>query len=91
MFVLSPGRVEVESSGIRYVSTGVIRHDGDVIADLILIRPAFRRIKWLTDRRVRRPGHASVGAIRIEQLRKKVAGVVTRIVPHGIKPPIGRY
>ena len=89
--MLSPARVEVESSGICYVATGVVRHDCDVVADLILIRPAFGRIKRLTDRHVRRPSHAAVGAIGIEQLRKKVAGIVARIVPHGVEPPIGCY
>ena len=89
--MLPPARIEVESSRIRYVATGIIRHDGDVITYLILIRPAFGGIKRLTDHPVRRPGHAAICAVRIEQLREKVPGVIPCVVPHGVKPSIGRH
>ena len=41
LFVLSPARVEIVRSRVGDVASGVIRHDGDVIAYLGLIRPAF--------------------------------------------------
>jgi hypothetical protein len=64
--VLSPARVEVERGGVRHVAAGVVRNDGDVIAYLRLLRPAFERIKRIAYRDVRRPGNAAVGAERIE-------------------------
>jgi type II secretory pathway component PulM len=64
--VLSPARVEVVSSRIRHIAAGVVRDDGDVIAYLALVRPAFERIKGITRRHVRRPGDAAVGAVGIE-------------------------
>ena len=64
--MLPPARIEVESGGIRHIATGVVRHDGNVIAYLALIRPAFERIKGITHRDIRRPGNAAVGAVRIE-------------------------
>jgi hypothetical protein len=91
LLVLAVVRVEIERGRVRYIAPGIIRHDGDVIAYLILLRPAFGGIKWLTDRHVGRPGRAGVCAIGIEQLRKQVAGVVAGIVPHGVKPSIGRH
>jgi hypothetical protein len=89
--VLSPGRIKVESSRIRYVTTGVIRYDRDVVADLILIRIAFGGIKLLADGHVRRPGYPDIRAIGIEQLRQEVAGVVAGIEPYCVKPSIGRH
>ena len=91
MFVLPPARIEVKSSGIRYVAPGIIRYDRDVITYLVLIRPAFGGIKRLTDRHVGRPGRAAVCAIGIEQLREEAAGVVAGVVPDGVKPPVWRY
>ena len=89
--MLPPTRVKVKRGRIRYVATRIIRYDRNVIADLILIRPAFGGIKRLTDHHVGRPGRAAVCAIGIEQLREKVPGVIPCVVPHGIKPSIGRY
>ena len=66
MFVLSPARIEIERGGIRHIATGVVRHDGDIVAYLTLIRPAFERIKRIAHRDIRRPGNAAIGAIRIE-------------------------
>src|SRR2546427_469070 len=45
LFVLAPARVEVERSRIRHITTGMIRNDGDVVAYLVLVRPAFERTK----------------------------------------------
>ncbi len=64
--MLPPARVEVESGGICHIATGVVRHDGDIVAYLTLIRPAFERIKRIANRDIRRPGKAAVGAVRIE-------------------------
>jgi hypothetical protein len=66
--VLSPAGVEVERGRIRDVTSSVIRSDGDVIADLVLLRPAFQRIKRGAHCDVRRPGNTAVRAVRIEQL-----------------------
>ena len=65
-FVLPPARVEVESGRISDITSGVVRNDGDVIADLVLVRIAFEWIKRIAHRDVRRPGNAGVGAIGIE-------------------------
>jgi hypothetical protein len=89
--VLPPARIEVESSRIRYVATGIIRYDRDVITYLILIRPALSGIKGLAHGSVCRPGNTAIGAIGVEQLRKKIARIVPCVVPHGVKPSIGRY
>ena len=64
--MLSPARIEVESSGVRHVASCVVRDNGDVIADLVLVRPAFERIKRGAHRDIRRPRHPAVGAIGIE-------------------------
>ena len=64
--VLTVVRVEVESGRVRHVATGFIGDNGDVVADLALVRIAFGRIKRGTHRDVGRPGRASVGAVRIE-------------------------
>jgi len=64
--MLAPARVEVVRCGIRHVTSCVVRDNGDVIADLVLVRPAFERIKWDTYRDIRRPGKAAVGAVGIE-------------------------
>ena len=43
--VLTVVRVEVECRRISHVATGFVRNDCDIIADLVLIRIALRRIK----------------------------------------------
>jgi len=43
--VLTVVRVEVECGRIRDVPAGFVRNDCDIIADLVLIRIALRRIK----------------------------------------------
>ncbi len=89
--MLAPARVEVKRGGICHVASGVIRHDGDVIAYLALVRPAFERIKRGAHGHVRRPGHAAISAIGIEQLRVGVIRSVPCVIPHRIDPPVGRY
>jgi hypothetical protein len=89
--VLAPARIEVESSGIRYVATGIIRYDRDVITYLVLIRPALSGIKGLAHGNVCRPANTAIGAVGIEQLRKKVARIVPRVVPDSVKSPVWRY
>jgi len=64
--VLSSVRVEVKSGRIRHVASGVIRNDGNVIADLALIGITFEGIKRVAHRNVRRPGHAGIRAPGIE-------------------------
>ena len=43
--MLAPVRIEVERRRIRYVTTYVIGYDGNVIAYLVLLRPAFSGIE----------------------------------------------
>jgi hypothetical protein len=64
--MLAPARVEVERGGIRHIGSGVIRYERDVIAYLILVGPAFQRIKGVAYRYVRRPANAAVCAVRVE-------------------------
>ena len=66
MFVLSPARIEIERGGIRHIAARIVRNDGDIVAYLALVRPAFERIKRITHRDIRRPSNAAVGAVRIE-------------------------
>jgi hypothetical protein len=88
--MLAPARVEVERGGIRHIGSGVIRHERDVVAYLILVGPAFQRIKGVAYRYVRRPGHAAISAIRVEQLRIGVIRSVPRVIPHRINASIRR-
>ena len=64
--MLSPARVEVKRGGIGYVASCVVGHDRDVIAYLLLDRPAFERVKGIAHRYVRRPRNAAIGAVGIE-------------------------
>ena len=64
--MLTPARVKVERGRVGDIASRVIRHDGDVIAYLLLNRPAFQRVKGIADGYVRRPSHTAVGAIGIE-------------------------
>ena len=50
--MLTPARVEVIGGGVGHVASSVIGHDGDIIAYLVLLRPAFQRSEGLTDRYV---------------------------------------
>ena len=89
--MLPTARIEVESSGIRYVATGIIRNNRDVITYLILIRPALSGIKGRAHGNVCRPGNTAIGAVGVEQLRKKIVRIIPCVVPDGIKPSIWRY
>jgi len=60
--VLAPVRVEIKSGGIRHVASGQVGDDGDVIADLVLIRITFGGIKRVAYCHIRRPGDACVSA-----------------------------
>jgi hypothetical protein len=64
--VLVASRVEVERGRIRHVATGVIGNDRNVIANLVLVRITFERIKRIANSYVRRPGNTGVGAVRIK-------------------------
>ena len=75
--MLTPARVEIEGGGVGDIASRVIRHDRDVIAYLVLLRPAFQRSERLTDSYVRRPRNTTIGAIRIEQLRIDVIGGIS--------------
>ena len=61
-------RVDIESSGIRHIRSGVIRNDGDVIAYLVIIRITCLRIERVAHSDVRRPAEAAISAPGIEQL-----------------------
>ena len=43
--MLPTGRVKVKRGRIRHVAARVVRHDRDVITDLILVRIPLHRIK----------------------------------------------
>src|SRR5437879_6042215 len=62
LFVLASAGVEIVSGRIRHIASCVIRNNRDVVAYLILTRPAFQRIKGITHSYVRRPRNAAVGA-----------------------------
>ena len=83
--------VEIEGSGIGNIPSRVIRHDGDIVAYLVLLRPAFKRRKRSGHGNVRRPCDAAIRAERIEQLRIRVIRSIARVEPHRINPPIGGY
>ena len=60
--MLAPARVEIKSSGIRHVAAGIVRNNGDVIADLVLIRIALGWIKRIAYCHIRRPRGTRVSA-----------------------------
>ena len=64
--MLPAGRIEVECGRIRHVAPGIVGHDRNVIAYLVLHWIAFERIKRIAHRYIRRPGDAAVGAPGIE-------------------------
>ena len=77
LFVLTPARVEIVGGRVGHVASSVIGYDGDIIAYLVLLRPAFQRIKCIADRDVRRPAKTAIRAVRIEQLRINVIGGIS--------------
>jgi hypothetical protein len=66
LLVLSPAGVKVESGRICDIAPGVIGHNGDVIAYLVLNRPAFQRVEGITHSYVGRPGDAAISAVGVE-------------------------
>lgn len=90
-FVLAQVRVEVESGRVCHVATGFIGDNGDVVADLALVRIAFERVERIAHRNVSRPGNAGIGAKGIKQLRIRVISSVARVIPDRVKSSIGRY
>jgi hypothetical protein len=68
LFVLSPRRVEIVGSRVGNVPSSVIRHDGDIIAYLVLDWIAFERGKRIAHRHIGRPRNAAIGAVRVKQL-----------------------
>jgi hypothetical protein len=90
--VLPAARVEIKRGGISHVATGTVRHNGYVIAYLVLVRIAFQGIKRVTYCHIRRPRYPGIRAIGVEQLRVGVVGNrVARVVPHSVQPSIRRY
>ena len=89
--MLAPAPIEVERSRIRHITTGMIRNDGDVVAYLVLVRPAFERIKGVAYSQVRRPGNTAIHAVRVEQLRVGVISRVACIVPDYVNPRVRRH
>jgi hypothetical protein len=55
-------RINVVSGGVRHVAPGIVRHNRDVIAYLLIVRIACLRIKRIAHRDVRRPCHTAIGA-----------------------------
>ena len=88
--MLSPVRIEIEGGGVGNISSRVIRHHGDIIAYLVLLRPSFERSKRTAHCHVRRPGNSAVGAVRIEQLRIGVVCGISCVQPNRIDSSIGR-
>jgi len=66
--MLAAIRIEVKRGGIRHVASGVVGYNRNIIAYFVLNRIAFKRCKGITDCNVRRPGHATISAPRVEQL-----------------------
>ena len=89
--MLTPARVEIEGGGVSDISSRVIRHDGEIIAYLVLHRPPFERRKRSAHGDVRRPCDAAIRAERIEQLRIRVIRSIARVQPHRIDPSVGSY
>ena len=65
-FVLASVRIEIKGCRIRNIPARFIGNHRDIVAYLVLIRIAFKRIERATYWDVGRPGHARVRAIRVE-------------------------
>ena len=83
-------RVHIESRCVGNVSSGVIRHNRDVISYLLVLRKTRLRIEGIAHGDVSRPGRASIRAPRIKQLRIDVVRSVSCVIPDSIKPSVGR-
>ena len=80
----------VEGAWVGHVTSGIIRNDGHVIANLVLVRITKEWIKGSTNRHVGRPRIAGVDAVRIEELRIGVVGGVSGVQPNAIEPSVWR-
>ena len=60
--MLPSGRIEIECGRIRHIAPGIVRHDRNVIAYLILHWIAFEGSKRIAYRDIGRPCHAAVCA-----------------------------
>ena len=60
--MLPTSRVKVERSCIGHIAACVIRNDGDVVTDLVLVRIPFEWVERIAHRDIRRPRYARVGA-----------------------------
>lgn len=89
--MLTAVRIEVECGRIRHVASGIVRHDRNVIAYLVLYGVAFKRGKRIADRDVGRPCHAAVSAPGVEQLGIGVVRSVSRVHPNRINASIRRH
>jgi hypothetical protein len=58
--------IEVKRGSVSHVAAGLIGNDGNVIADFVLIGPAFLRVKRIADLNIGRPGNTSIRAPRVE-------------------------
>jgi hypothetical protein len=88
--VLAQVRVEIKRGSIRYIASGVVRNNGNVVTYLALVRIAFEGVKRIAHRHISRPANTSVRAIRVEQLRIGVIRRIARIVPNSVKASVGR-
>jgi len=82
--------INVKSGGICHVPASRIRHDGDIITDLLIVRIPSLRIKRIAHRDVRRPVHTTICAVGIKQLHVSIVRSVARIQPNNIDASIGR-
>ena len=83
-------RVEVESGGIRHISSRVVRNNCDVIAYLVLLRITLERIKRVADCHIRRPGISAIEAVGIKELRVGIVRSVARVQPDRIDSAVRR-
>jgi hypothetical protein len=59
-------RVDVVSSRIRHVASGIVRNNRNVIAYLLILRETCLRIKRIAGRHIGSPRHATISAAGIE-------------------------
>lgn len=84
-------RINIESGGIGNVASGVIRHNRDVIAYLLIVRKTCLRIEGIAHCNIRCPGNTTISAPGIEQLRVDIVRGIARIQPHHVDAPIRRH
>ena len=86
--MLATARVKVVRGRVCDIASGVIGHDCNIIAYLVLVRPAFKRSKRIAYLNVRRERHAAIGAVGVKQLRIGVIGGVPGIIPDDVDPSV---